>query len=46
MSINIGSYKSIKTEPNTELITNLPSCNAILLSPRYSKHLKKDLPKK
>lgn len=42
----MGSYKNIKTEPNTELNINFPSCNAILLSPRHSKHFKRDFPKK
>ncbi|CAD8136913.1 unnamed protein product [Paramecium octaurelia] len=39
-SLNFGSTKYLKTEPSTE--QNIPTCNTILLSPRYSKLIKKE----
>ncbi|CAD8144139.1 unnamed protein product [Paramecium pentaurelia] len=37
---NFGSTKYLKTEPSTD--QNIPTCNTILLSPRYSKLIKKE----
>ncbi|CAD8056125.1 unnamed protein product [Paramecium sonneborni] len=39
-SINFGSTKYLKTEPSSE--QNIPTCNTILLSPRYSKIIRKE----
>ncbi|CAD8059122.1 unnamed protein product [Paramecium sonneborni] len=38
--LNFGYTKYLKTEPSTE--QNVPTCNTILLSPRYAKFIKKE----